>query len=495
MNNQVQCGILALCLLFVLVEVAGAQDIAQSVVRIHVADNGSTLLGSGFVWDVSAYCDNDSPFLADKTKAIVTAFHCVSRGEEILVDFCDELDCPAEIVVVDLRSDLALLAVKCQRSKAKPVRSSIEEAKDSAELQVVGYPWGRTAIASNRIRRRRLSGATLQEIVSKEVMERIGKAKILSATLQIVDLEGEIGRGFSGSPIVDSAGGVVAVASGCVGGGLSVFSWGIPVANVEALASRISLPLSDRMPSWSIFDHTAVRDLMDDEPRVRSIPEIPRFDLWRSPRTLTRKSYDKAYRQRTRSIDFTRTIGQGDVLIDFEEYFCTSARMRFVLPTNVLVSARSLLSRDIVNGTAVEVGGHVSYSSTSDDVRYGLLVSKERLPSLLKSKSGFGIVRGYGWPLFPPRQRAEESWRVDSSTTVEFKREFCDVEILILRGAWGRPGDATKGVAVVAQTSNESGTLVSFSLLRDANDIDTNPGVSAVWAGAVRSTLSVTCGQ
>jgi S1-C subfamily serine protease len=172
------------------------ERINPSVVHIFVFDEieGTSLplgTGSGFVFDENGY--------------IVTNNHVITEGERFEVVFSDGVRQDAELVGLDIDSDLGVLKVAQLPEQVEPISLS-----DSSELKVVqlviaiGNPFGEAGSMSVGI----ISGLG-RTLESQRIAEGGGRYSLP----EVIQTDAAINPGNSGGPLLDLAGKVVGVNS------------------------------------------------------------------------------------------------------------------------------------------------------------------------------------------------------------------------------------------------------------------------------------------
>jgi hypothetical protein len=129
----------------------------------------------------------------------------------------------------DPEHDLALLSSRVDLGEA-PLPLSTGPLS-SGPLATTGYPYGAPSPQGTNLEQRFVQGGTLGDVLA-DTRELPGW---LSTKERVLNLEGHLVPGLSGSPIFDSAGHVVGVADGGLQGGYVAISWATYASYVSAL--------------------------------------------------------------------------------------------------------------------------------------------------------------------------------------------------------------------------------------------------------------------
>jgi len=163
--------------------------VSPGIVSIQVETNAGSALGSGFV--------------VDKAGHIVTNYHVVEDASRLEVDFMSGLKVYADLVGVDLDSDLAVLKVDVPENELYPLTIG-----DSSQVNVgqtvvaIGNPYG-------------LSGTMTVGIVSAlgrtlESIRQTAEGSYFSAA-DLIQTDATINPGNSGGPLLNLNGEVVGI--------------------------------------------------------------------------------------------------------------------------------------------------------------------------------------------------------------------------------------------------------------------------------------------
>jgi len=229
MNGLVKVWIAIICWLVLAVPMAAAsscdkafpeifREAAPSVVRIFsvaidpfsVSDRVQLGVGSGVV------IDDDS--------RVVTNAHLIHSASEIMISSNGDDMREAELVGIDLVSDLAVLRLKdisVQLQKARV--GSSEGLEVGAEVLALGYPFG-------------IGRTATRGIIS--AMERIVPLSPMSWRMPFIQTDAAISPGNSGGPLVNRCGEVIAINTLAGQRGQNI-NFAIPIDLVQELLPQL----------------------------------------------------------------------------------------------------------------------------------------------------------------------------------------------------------------------------------------------------------------
>ena len=185
---------------------------------------GSTGQGSGFVFDASGH--------------IVTNSHVVHGADQIEVIFSDGLSEQAQIVGLDLHSDLAVIKVEDYPEGVQPLHlGTMEELAVGQTAVALGNPFG-------------LGGTLTRGIIS--ALGRSIPALTYFSIPQAIQTDAAINPGNSGGPLLNLAGDVIGVNAQIETGGESRSNSGVGFAiPVSILARVVPALIQDGEFTWS----------------------------------------------------------------------------------------------------------------------------------------------------------------------------------------------------------------------------------------------------
>jgi 2-alkenal reductase len=169
--------------------------------------------GSGFIWDAQGH--------------IVTNYHVVEGADQLQVTFSDGTMSVAEVIGVDVTSDLAVLKIDPDGYKLLPVRrGKMESIRVGMRVAAIGNPFG-------------LRGTLTSGIVSA-----VGRSIPARANFSIplsIQTDAAINPGNSGGPLLDEQGEVIGVNAqiNSETGSNSGVGFAIPIVIVERVAAGL----------------------------------------------------------------------------------------------------------------------------------------------------------------------------------------------------------------------------------------------------------------
>jgi 2-alkenal reductase len=169
--------------------------------------------GSGFIWDAQGH--------------IVTNYHVVEGADQLQVTFSDGTMSVAEVIGVDITSDLAVLKIDPDGYKLLPVRrGKMDAIRVGMRVAAIGNPFG-------------LRGTLTSGIVSA-----VGRSIPARANFSIplsIQTDAAINPGNSGGPLLDEQGEVIGVNAqiNSETGSNSGVGFAIPIVIVERVAAGL----------------------------------------------------------------------------------------------------------------------------------------------------------------------------------------------------------------------------------------------------------------
>ncbi len=176
-------------------------QVSPSVVNVTVLETGATLkdvapthpfnqsdlvpvsTGSGFVWDVEGH--------------IVTNNHVVAGADQVQVTFSDESVAVAEVIGIDVDSDLAVLKIDPAGYNLVPVKvGNVDDVRVGMRVAAIGNPFG-------------LQGTLTSGIVS--AMGRSIPGRENYSIPNSIQTDAAINPGNSGGPLLNDRGEVIGV--------------------------------------------------------------------------------------------------------------------------------------------------------------------------------------------------------------------------------------------------------------------------------------------
>ncbi|MBO3697400.1 serine protease [Roseivirga sp. E12] len=200
--------------------------ISNSVMKVIVDYGNGEETATGFLWK-------------DKT-TLVTSYHVVKAGyKSITIQDVFGWKARAEISKVYKPADLMLLEITSTPGDDWVPFTQIDPSVAEGEkTKAYGYNGSAAGIVPITLEKTDpIPGGTLYYAIPKEDREAIKALGFPSLKLPIMYLLGGLLPGYSGSPILNNQGELVAIGDGGLNKGTTNSSWGIPVENLSKLSS------------------------------------------------------------------------------------------------------------------------------------------------------------------------------------------------------------------------------------------------------------------
>lgn len=383
-----------LCALAVFAAPAAAQlnyeQLGRSIVRVEVDGRLST----GFIWQ--------------QPDQVVTALHAMRDNAEIWVR-CGPYRQRATIRGVHQDADLVLLGTQPFGSNCSPIRTAItEKPVPDQKLYTLGYYAGGHSMANRYFFKAYAEPPeTISSIVGTTdgVVDALRARKSPSVNLAIYHVQGGLLPGFSGAPVFDERGNVVAVVNGGLKHGFANFNWAIPAKHLFELrpSGSVQVPVS-ASGAESLFAH----GFSENEPN----PVIAyRQDEW---------DYKWV---KTRSMSLAEVLSTSDQ-IDLDDMRELFYEYQSVFGADAESRMRFDIYEDIDNGLiiALPVGQNLEVNQTSDgynileshvppngwdgyiqfeQLSWGFVDETPSAPVLSDSDDGFVVDPGPSGPIWP----------------------------------------------------------------------------------------------
>jgi len=204
-------------------------DLTSSLVRVEVSTPGSSTAGvcSGFVWTKNSW--------------IVTSLHAMKKDGIIKVTYLNKDHYYADIIGVLKDADLVLLETRVDDdpidNEVKPIMDfAKKEVQWREELFTWGYHAGASGYRDQDLKRGHAKPGTLEHLVVKqEDKDALHDLGFPNMTLPVMYLIGSLLPGYSGSPIFNNKGELVAISDGGLENGQDNVSWAIPASHLDDL--------------------------------------------------------------------------------------------------------------------------------------------------------------------------------------------------------------------------------------------------------------------
>lgn len=201
--------------------------VSKSVMKVIVEyENGEEESATGFLWR-----DN---------LTLVTSYHVVQAGyKSITIQDVYGWKASAEVSKIYKPADLMILKITSDPNEGwKPFKLTNNDVKEGEKTKAYGYNNTASGIVPISLEKTDpIPGGTLYYAIPEEDRDALKALGFPSLKLPIMYLLGSLLPGYSGSPIVNQKGELVAIGDGGLNKGTTNSSWGIPVENLSKLAS------------------------------------------------------------------------------------------------------------------------------------------------------------------------------------------------------------------------------------------------------------------
>ncbi len=192
---------------------------------------------SASVLKIDAGTHTASGFLWPDAQHVVTALHVVDNAQGVvghLVDAQGKIEASHALRVERVLKSADLVLLRLPAPLARPALAlNITLPAVKQVMDALGFPLNIPGASATEVKRR-FGGDRLTSILPPKVLATL--TDYPSATLEILNLEGNLVPGLSGAPLLDSSGRVVGVANGGLEEGAVGICWGIPAKYLEQLA-------------------------------------------------------------------------------------------------------------------------------------------------------------------------------------------------------------------------------------------------------------------
>jgi len=224
-----------------------AADLSSSVVRVVASFEGAErAVSTGFFFSV------------DGQVGIVTTLHGVVGAHKIVAANESRGEVELRLARIDLGKDLAFLAVDRKEVDSQTLLAA--DWSEKAVSRVVGYPQGITTQLSHPLGLHEIPRTQLRALLPPRLLAQLRRRNSPDPEIEVLSVRGRLQHGYSGAPILNVDGRVVAVGSGGLADGFADINWAIPLssarwANIAEVASelrRLSTEGVDR--AFQIFE-------------------------------------------------------------------------------------------------------------------------------------------------------------------------------------------------------------------------------------------------
>lgn len=178
------------------------EHVQRSLVMVH---NGRYGVGTGILWRLGGY--------------ILTNQHVLGRKKRVRVTMEDGSEAPARVIERDPAIDLVLLQAEVPGMPPALIADS-RSLRVGQMVLAIGHPWGQRGV------------------VTAGIISGLGNASTLRKSVEfpIIRSDVALAPGYSGGPLVNTAGGVIGINTMIVGGDLGV---AIPSHLADAFVNRV----------------------------------------------------------------------------------------------------------------------------------------------------------------------------------------------------------------------------------------------------------------
>lgn len=237
MNKKINIFILFIFLSYLATAQKFNPAIAEkSLVRIEIKQGTKGYASSGFIWKDAS--------------TVVTSLHAMKKGATYKVYYNNKFPRDAEVYKVYKDADLVLLKTNIDErpltSDVTPITSySSTKPAFGDKLYAQGFHGGSKGHRTTPLEKNAANPETLKMLVwQSEKRQTLLDLGFPSIDLDIVYLVGSLLPGYSGSPIYNLKGELVAIGNGGLENGATGVSWAIPASYLDKLDSSTvsSLP-------------------------------------------------------------------------------------------------------------------------------------------------------------------------------------------------------------------------------------------------------------
>ena len=296
------------------------REAEKSLVRIEIKQGTKGYASSGFIWKDDA--------------TVVTSLHAMKQGATYKVFYNNKFPRDAEVYKVYKDADLVLLKTNIDErpltSEVKPLTSySSTRPEFGDKLYAQGFHGGSKGHRTTPLEKNDANPETLKMLVwEKEKRQTLIDLGFPSIDLDIVYLVGSLLPGYSGSPIYNTKGELVAIGNGGLENGATGVSWAIPASYLEKLDNSAvsSLPSNlnqiDLLMSSQVEVEIDPNDNSDDAIQRKmeeqyTVYEGGSYEFVKTKNRSFEEMYNSSFE--TENLDyFIQNLEDADLEIDFE---------------------------------------------------------------------------------------------------------------------------------------------------------------------------------
>ncbi|NLO50192.1 MAG: trypsin-like peptidase domain-containing protein [Bacteroidales bacterium] len=269
---------------------------AKSLVMIKITANGQPSAASGFIWKHDDW--------------VVTSLHAMQAGAQIKVLYLNSYWRDAEVIRVLPKADLVLLKTNLSEmplnKPVKPVTSFYTgQVKFREKLYAQGYHGGANGHRTQSLEKGDANPETLEYLIvsipNKKKLKALGFPQI---DLPVYFLNGSLLPGYSGAPIYNTDGQLIAIGDGGLENGQINVSWAIPATYLTELESTNSTQLPASLTDLSLLfsaqmqldeDFDEEKFVNDDLPYLPAENEHNGFEFYKTKNRSFEQMYETSF--------------------------------------------------------------------------------------------------------------------------------------------------------------------------------------------------------
>lgn len=218
---------------------------ARSLVKVKVSGAEKINVCSGFLWKKDTW--------------VVTSLHAMQKNATVEIQYLNNYWRDAKVIKVLPEADLVLLEVDLASNPLPETATAIKTYSKAKvmfpeKLYAQGYHGGAHGHRTQAVEKGNANPETLEYIVVKEenkqLLYNVGVPRI---DLPILYLNGSLLPGYSGAPIYNLKGELVAIGDGGLEGGQVNVSWAIPATYLTQLEQSANSKLPDNIDQISLL--------------------------------------------------------------------------------------------------------------------------------------------------------------------------------------------------------------------------------------------------
>lgn len=204
-----------------------------SVVRIEVQNGSKTSMASGFVWQ--------------EQNLAITSLHAIRRKPATITVICRDVPYKASVEKVLRDADLVLLKTEKPMTECAAIKEiNPNKPASKTPLTAFGFKPDVSASTPKDLKKYAPSSEKLKSLITDDMIVPMQRLNMPSLDLDVYFVTGTIYKGYSGGPVMDTAGYLVGIVEGGLDKGLSDHNWLIPAKNINRLMAS---PQVDDIPA------------------------------------------------------------------------------------------------------------------------------------------------------------------------------------------------------------------------------------------------------